>query len=488
MNPFLKLQGTDRLKEPIPLLMLLSLVVLSAYLTATKGIVAGIAIIILPLIITYLIAVFLYPKIGIITIIIFAFFVIGISRYVAATWGLINDGLLVLMYLALFFKAFRVKIPWNRAKSQLTLLVTIWFGYAFLQAVNPEAASFEAWFYAMRGIALYQWLIIPLLFILFNKQKDLNTFLMIWGCLSLLGTIKGLMQLFIGVDPFEQAWLDGGGHVTHILFGKLRIFSFYSDAGQFGASQGHAAVVFGVLTLFTKNKKLQLFYALVAIAGLYGMLISGTRGAIAVPAMGGIMFLILKKNIKVLVLGAIMGIGVYVFFAHTTILNNNAEVRRMRTAFDPNDASLQVRLANQEKLSGYLASRPFGGGIGSTGNWGQRFTPHTFLANTATDSWFVAIWADTGIIGLWLHLFILFFVLVTGAYNVMFRLKNPIVKGQIAALVCGMAGVMLASYGNGVFGQFPTGILMYVGMVFIFLAPKWEQNVEDENQIKSKNI
>ena len=188
-----------------------------------------------------------------------------------------------------------------------------------------------------------------------------------------------------------------------------------------------------------------------------------------------------------IVLGAMAGIAVFVFLNTLPLGNNNDQIRRMRTAFDPNDASLQVRLENQRKLSGYLASRPFGGGIGSTGNWGQRFTPHTFLANTATDSWFVAIWADMGIIGLWLHLFILFFVLLTGAYNCMFKIRDDWIKGQVTALVCGMAGIMLASYGNGVFGQFPTGILMYMGMVFIFLSPKWDrlkslkegQNIEE---------
>ena len=295
--------------------------------------------------------------------------------------------------------------------------------------------------------------------------------------MSFLGTLKGCQQLFFGVDPFEQKWLDNGGSLTHVLFGKLRIFSFYSDAGQFGASQGHAGVVFGVLALFAKSKKFRIFCIVVALAGLYGMLISGTRGAIAVPAAGGIMFLILRKNIPILVAGAMMGIGVFVFFKYTTLMNNNAQIRRMRTAFDPNDASLQVRLANQRKLSNYLASRPFGGGIGSTGNWGQRFSPHTFLANTATDSWFVAIWADTGIIGLYLHLFILFFVLITGAYNVMFKVRDDWLRGQIAALVCGMFGIMGASYGNGVFGQFPTCILMYTGMVFMFIAPKMDQYI-----------
>lgn len=483
MNSFEQPYGADILKKPIPVLILISIAVCFALLTAAKGLIIGISFILLPIILVYLTAIMLNPRVGIITILIFSFFVIGLSRYLAATWGLVIDGLLFLMYISLYFTSFKRKIHWSNAKSQLTLLATIWMAYAFLEVANPEAVSRAAWFYAMRGIALYQWLLIPLIFILFDKPKDLKVFLMIWGILSLLGTLKGMQQLFLGVDPFEQRWLDNGGSLTHILFGKLRIFSFYSDAGQFGASQGHAAVVFGTLALYMKNDlRLKIFFLIVAMAGLYGMLISGTRGAIAVPAMGGIMYLILRKNIPVLIAGAIMGVGIYVFFAYTTILNNNAQIRRMRTAFDPNDASLQVRLANQQKLSGYLASRPFGGGIGATGNWGQRFTPNTFLANTATDSWYVAIWADMGIVGLYLHLFILFFVLITGAYNVMFRIKDEWLKGQIAALTCGMAGIMAASYGNGVFGQFPTGILMYVGMVFIFLAPKWDKKMQEEKE------
>ena len=67
------------------------------------------------------------------------------------------------------------------------------------------------------------------------------------------------------------------------------------------------------------------------------------------------------------------------------------------------------------------------------------------------------------------------FILITGAYNVMFKIRDDWLKGQITGLVCGMAGIMMASYGNGVFGQFPTGILMYVGMVFIFIAPKMDR-------------
>ncbi len=484
MNPFESTHGSDYLKKPLPILVLLSVVLTTAHLTATKGLVAGIGVMVIPFAVVYLGALFVNPRIGVVTVLIFNFFVLGIGRYIPMTWGLLMDGIMVLMYLALFFKAFRIKVPWNRAASQLTILSSVWFGYAIFQIVNPEAVSIAAWFYAMRGLSLYMWLFIPLVFILFNKPKDLRLFFVIWGVLSLLATAKGMQQLIFGVDPFEQAWLDAGGDVTHILFGKLRIFSFYSDAGQFGAAQGHAGVVFGVLALFAKNRKFQIFCAIVCLAGLLGMMISGTRGAIAVPAAGGMMFIIIRKHMPSIVLGVLAGVSIFVFFKYTTIGNDNDQIRRMRTAFDPNDASLQVRLENQAKLKGYLASRPFGGGIGSTGNWGKRFSPNTFLANTATDSWFVAVWADTGIVGLYLHLFILFFVLITGAYNVMYKIRDGWLKGQIAALVCGMFGIMAASYGNGIFGQFPTCVLMYAGMVFMFIAPKLDKKIMEEKEAK----
>lgn len=95
------------------------------------------------------------------------------------------------------------------------------------------------------------------------------------------------------------------------------------------------------------------------------------------------------------------------------------------------------------------------------------------------------IWADTGIIGLIYYLFMIFFILITGAYNVMTKLTNTELKVQITALTCGMAGIMLASYGNGVFGQMPTGILMYVTMVFMFISPKLNQTITD-NLINKK--
>jgi hypothetical protein len=477
-NVFEKTYGSDILKKPQFFFGVLLIMSTLGYLVAKGGVNSGVGILIMPILISYVYLIFSIPKLGIIGIYILNFLAIGIGRYVKGVpLGLSIDGQFVLIYLALFFKGFFHKIPWKNGKNDLVLLAIIWYGYALVQFVNPETVSRVAWFYAMRSVSLYMLFTVPLIFILYNKKKDLELLFKIWAILSILGTLKGIIQKNFGVDPFEQAWLDAGNASTHVLFGKLRVFSFYSDAGQFGAAQGHAGVVFLILALNQKRSwRLKLFYLTVGIMGIYGLMISGTRGAIAVPIMGFGLYTILKKQVKIIILGAIFGLSILIFFKYTTIAQGNPTVRRMRTAFDPNNASLQVRLANQRKLKTYLASRPLGGGIGSAGNWGLRFTPHTFLARTPTDSWYVMIWAEQGVIGLLLHLFILFYILIKSVYIIMFKLKDEEIKAQMSALVSGLFGIMAASYGNGVLGQMPTGLLIYSSMAYLFLAQKIEKD------------
>lgn len=468
--------GAGWLRKPLPVLALLGIQLILAVGIAKSGLLVGIIGIGLPVAISFLLAIFLYPQLGLYVVFFQAFVILGISRYLPGAWGLTIDGVLFLIYGVLFFNSFHKKIPWYKAKNDLTLLALIWYGYILLQIANPEAASRVAWFYAMRGLGLYMLLIIPLVFIIFDKKKQLRGFYIIWGIMSFLGTLKGAQQLLLGVDPFEQAWLNAGAATTHILFGKLRVFSFYSDAGQFGASQAHTGVVFGILALAEKrNIWLKIFFATVALGGIYGMFISGTRGSIAVPITGGALYFLLRKNIYVMIAGAIFGVIFIGFFKYTTIGNNIAQIRRMRTAFDPNDPSLQVRLENQRKYKAYMASRPFGGGVGSSGNWGLRFSPNTFLAQTPTDSWYVAIWGELGIVGLLLHLGILFYILGKGCYLAMFKIRDDWLRASTIALACGMFGIMVASYGNGILGQFPTGIQIYAGMAFMFLAPKMDK-------------
>jgi hypothetical protein len=481
-SPFDVTSGSARIAKPkAMILLLLGLITMSIILAKLQivGLALSIFLMVGPV---YFYILFKHPIVGFYSTIGLNFLIMGVGRYIKTDLpiGFTIDGFIILTFLAIIFSRFRERVDWSPAYKDVTILSVIWLGYCILQLVNPEARSIEAWI-AGRSIGFYFLFFIILTFMLIDTNKKLDYFLYVWGMFSILVSLKGIGQMIFGVDAAEQAWLDAGAAQTHVLFGKLRVFSFLSDAGSFGANQGYSAVV-AIIYSITKKGLSRLFFITVGILGLYGMMISGTRGAISVPFAGFMTFFILRKNIKILGAGFLFVALIFVFFKFTMIANGNAEIRRMRTAFDPNDASLQVRLDNQKILKGYLATRPFGGGIGHAGDKAQRYLPNTFLSHVATDSWYVMIWAEMGIIGLTLHLFILFYVIGMASFKVMFRIRDPITKLKMSALISGMAGIMIASYGNEVLGQMPTSLLIYASMAIMTNPKLFERAPEEYRQ------
>ncbi len=476
INPFEYNTGSSRLSSPRAVLLVLLIISVLAFLSAKMGMSSFALSVGLPLFLVYGYFLFTWPVIGLYTAIALSFVLIGAGRYVKdVPVGLGLDAVLILTFIALFINKFNEKVDWSPVNKDITYLSLIWFGYSLFQLVNPESQSVAAWF-SGRGVALYMFLMVPLTLLLINTNRKLDMLLYVWGALSIVASLKGIMQLQIGLDAAEQGWLDDGNAKTHVLFGKLRVFSFMSDAGQFGGNQAYSAVVSFIFSLAQTDRKKKWFFLVVSLLAFYGMIISGTRGAISVPLAGFMLFFILRKNIRVLSIGVAILAVVFIFFKFTMIGQGNDQIRRMRTAFDPNDASLQVRLDNQRLLKRYLASRPFGGGIGHGGVKAQKYLPNAFLSQIATDSWYVLVWVEMGIIGLLMHLFILFYTLIRGTWMVMFRLKDPKLKLKISALIAGLAGVMVASYGNAVLGAMPTGMLIYTSMAIILNAKALDKN------------
>ncbi len=486
IHPFENYSGSSSLAKPRNILLLLAAVTVFALL-ASKMQLMGVGMSFgLLFIALYLYLLFTKPIVGIYTAVALSFVLLGMGRYVKDLQvGIGMDAILVLTYLALFMNRFKERVDWTPAKKDITFFAVLWFGYSLFQIVNPEARSMAAWF-SGRGVSVYMFLLVPLTLLLVNTNKKLDFFLYIWGAFSILATLKGIMQLKFGVDAAEQAWLDEGNYKTHILFGKLRVFSFFSDAGQFGGNQAYTAVVFTIFSMAQKEMRKKIFFITVALLAFYGMIISGTRGAISVPLAGFMLFFVLRKNVRVLGVGVALLAVVFIFFKYTTIGQGNDQIRRMRTAFDPNDASLQVRLDNQKLLSRYLASRPFGGGIGHGGVKAQKYLPNAFLSQVATDSWYVLVWVEQGIVGLLLHLFILFYTIGRAAYKVMFKIRDPLLKLKMGALTAGMFGVMAASYGNAVLGGMPTGMLIYISMAIMLNPEILDTPAEKINSIAKK--
>lgn len=456
------------------------LITLFGAVLAKAGLIFTLILLALPFAIGFAIWNFNNPKIGILIVLYVGFITNGLGRYIPAPMGLVIDAVLLITLLGTLFHARPDKM--YRLKNTLMLIIGIWFIYTMLQVLNPEARSFAGWFYAVRGVSVYMMAYVPLILIWFDSEKDVDRFIHIWLIWSFVAAFWGWRQVFIGVDPFEKIWLDEGGAVTHVLHGKLRAFSFYSDAGQFGAAMGHIALVTMILGIgYKDNWKKRLYYVGASLICFYGMMLSGTRGALFVPLTGFVIFLLVIGNVRIISIGFIAGALFFCGLKYTYIGQSNDQIRRMRTALDPNDASLQVRLLNQAKLADYLKSRPFGGGIGSAGTWGQRFTPGTFLADMPLDSWYVKIWAESGIIGLGLFLILVLYVLIQG-FIIIRKMPDCMLKWKMMALYSGFFGISFASYGNQIFGQSPTSMILYHSMAFLIVNGKLflEQQQEQE--------
>lgn len=448
------------------------LVLVSALMVAViiaKGqLIGGIALIALPFAFGFLLWVFNQPIVGLYAVIAMSFISNGLIRYLPAPLGLSIDILLILTLLALFFQRFGTKKWRFLSKNPLLYVVSVWCTFCLLQLLNPEARSAEAWFYAMRGMALYLILTVILGMELLNTPKHLHRFIDLWLGFSFLMALNGIKQLTIGLDGAENAWLQAGNASTHILHGKLRVFSFYSDAGQFGAAMAHAGLMALILALGNAPLKKRLLYSAAACVCFYGMAISGTRGALFVPLAGISAYLVMVRNFKFLFIGAVLAGCVFGMLKFTYIGQSNYQIQRMRSALDPNDPSLLVRLENQKKLSSYLSTRPLGGGIGSAGYWGLRFSPNTFLARTPTDSWYVKIWAETGIIGLALHLFMIGFILIFFFLKI-WQMPQSELRQKLMGLYAGIVGISAASYGNQLLGQMPTGTVIYLSIALLYV-------------------
>ncbi len=443
------------------------------WLIAGKGFTLVMMLLIIPFVAAFLTLTFLYPRIGFICFLIYTFLVPGLGRHIEGPqFGLGQDGMLVLTWLGVIFHR-SGRYRFRHLKNDLVWMALAWFVITVLEIANPERPSIVGWFYEMRSATLYWVLSIPLAFLLFNKKSDIDLFIKIIIIISLLGALYGIKQLYLGTDNAENRWLEAGAKKTHLLFGKLRVFSFYTEAGQFGASQAHLAILCIILATGPYSGKLKLTFLVAGLIMFYGMLISGTRGALFAFIGGGFTFLLLSGKTKILIIGGLVGALFIGMLKFTSIGSGSAEIVRLRTSLDPNDASLMVRLNNQAILRDFLSTRPFGAGVGVLGMWGVKYNKDKFISTIPPDSLYVKIWAMYGIIG-----FIIWFGIMlytTGkCAGIIWSTRDPVLRNKLSALLGGAFGILLCSYGNEVLNQMPSSIIVYVSWALIWMSPRWD--------------
>ena len=352
----------------------------------------------------------------------------------------------------------------------------IWCGFCTLEVLNDTCGigiDVARWYPTARQIG-YQVMYCFLVFTLYiTNPKILNKYLLLWGGLALFAVFWVWKQKYIGLTGIERAYIEGPGRGTHLIQNGtlIRYFSIYNDAANSGIGTASTAVAFTIFGITSKIKKYKYFFLATGLLSIWAVFPSGTRTAIACIMAGFMAYIFLSKSIKIAVPVTIL-FTIFVFIlAFTNIGNGNQQIRRMRSAFNRNDASANVRTINQEAMKKYMKEAPWGIGLAV----GYKNVPannkYTFMATVPPDSEYVFIWIHTGVIGITLFLILTALMLLGACWIVFFTLKSPSLRGIGAGMCCAFVSQQLGGYGNQVLFQFPNCLVIYGGLTIVYILP-----------------
>ena len=381
----------------------------------------------------------------------------------------------------------------KRTGSIMLFALILWCGFCTLEVLNDTCGlgiNIGAWYTGARLIA-FQMLYIYLVFCIYISNPSILTkYLYLWGVLALFAVFWVWKQQNIGLTNYEFGWLYyGPGRNTHLIQAGtlIRYWSIYSDAANFGVAMASTGVAFIIFGITSKLKKLRYFFLVVGCACLWGMFPSGTRTATACVIVGFVLYIFLSKSFKIAIPFTILFAIAAFILLFTNIGNGNQQIRRMRSAFNKNDASANVRTINQKTMKKYMRDAPWGIGVGMGMDNVPANNKYRKMATIAPDSEYVFIWLHTGIIGITIFLFTTALILFGACRIVLFKIKSPSLRGIGAGLCCAFASQQLGAYGNQVLMQFPNGLVFYGAISVVYILPYLEKEwIEYETQTLAK--
>jgi len=462
-------------------LILFLLFLLAIYEFVTAGFPAYAVVCMIPVLALVVILSFRYKIMIFWALFVFNYFLQFFGRYhylpASVPMSLYNEAFeLVLLFMAIVDVGSDPKF--SRALNFMLYAILLWCGFGLIEVFNDTCGlgiNVTAWFSGFR-LLCFQLLYIMLIFTVYIDSPDaLNKLLKLWAILSLISVIWTFKQKYIGFTTVESVWLQLAGR-THILNGGtlIRYFSTFSDAANYGCNAAAAAVTFLVVGITTKFKKDKIFFILTSLAVIWGMFLSGTRTAIFCLAIGLMVFIVLSKSFKLAITSAIL-FGFFGFIlVFTNIGNGNQQIRRMRSAFNKDDASSSVRDLNQAVMAKYLADAPWGIGIGTGMDEVPANNKFRKLSTLPPDSEYVFIWIRTGRFGITIFLISMAIMFLGACRVVFFKIKNKALIG-IGAGICGaFAAIQLGGYGNQVLYQYPNGLIFFGTLAVVYVLPDLE--------------
>ena len=378
----------------------------------------------------------------------------------------------------------------ERALNIMFFALIIWASFCTLEVLNDTCGlgiQIGPWYTGARMLA-FQLIYAHLVYVIYIKDSDrLVRYLYFWGILALFAAFWVWKQQHIGMTQAENSFLYGRGRSTHVINGgaTIRLFSVFGDAANFGCGIAATAVAFLIFGITAKVRKYKRFFMIVGLICTWAMFPSGTRSAQFVLFAGFAAYVVLSKSFKIAIPVGIAFVLVYVFLAFTTIGNGNAQIRRMRSGFNKDDASANQRTINQAIMKKYLADAPWGLGVGLGYDNVPSNNKYRKLATIAPDSEYVFVWIHTGYVGITIFLITTLMIFGGASWIVLFRLRSPSLQGIGAGFTCAFAGIQLGGYANQVLMQYPNCLIFYGGVSLVFVLPLIEKDwmAHEEKQL-----
>jgi putative inorganic carbon (HCO3(-)) transporter len=454
----------EKLYNTTGFILLLVLGIIVAVGISYTGAVFGILLVMGVAIFPIVYSIVMYPKFGMIVLIVMAYMLFVLGQFgIEGPIGTVMDGLQLLLLIGVLINV-KKRQDWAVFKSPVTVVIFIWLGYNLLEVINPSAASQLAWLYTVRSVATVA---ISYFVFMYNIRsvEYIRLLFKIWLVLSVIGAAYAFKQEYIGFNQHELQYLSIPG-VAQLLFidGHWRKFSIFSDPVAFAYNMVMPSIF--CICVITLNIKLKKKIALAALTGffLYAMIFSGTRGANVLVPAALILFAILRYNKQVLIFSCFAALFLlFLIYVPTS----NVNLYRFQSAFKPNnDASYNLRKRNQKRIQPYIQSHPMGGGLGSTGIWGQRFSPDSYLAHFPPDSGYIRVAVEDGWVGLIIFCAFMFFIIKTGINNY-YLIEDPELKVYCLAMTLIIFAYNLANFPQEALVQFPSNILFYLEAALI---------------------
>ena len=454
-------------------LLALLMALVAGWLIGTWGLVGALMTVGVPIMLLAVVGVLLEPKIGLLMYVNLSF-LIPFTRFIEGDTplGLSLDGVLVLTVLGVFMNGKRM--DWHRLRHPIFYLLAGWLFYTILEYFNPEVPNQDAWFYKIRSTSLNWFFLVLITLVMPISRNDIRWLIRLWLFWSFCGALWAFKQQYIGLAAAEYRWLAEGAAKTHILWGQLRAFSFYSDASQFGGEMAGVTLICLIFMAGESSWLRRIGYLMLAVVIFWGFALSGTRSALFVLIAGYPAYLFLLRKPIYLLRGAIIAAPILAILMFTHLGDSVYQIYRIRTALHPTeDASFMVRIENQQRLKSYLKDLPFGAGLGTSGGLGARFSPWHGAAQIPPDSWYVELWIETGVVGVALYLLMLATIIGMGIRQV-WQLKDPRLRLVMIALLAEFIGISVMSYSNPTIGQFPTSTVLAISSVLFTTAGRWD--------------